>query len=453
MPHRKAKLEASKTSLAIDFLVVGAGIAGLSCAIALSRVGHRVVVVEKDDGTPQLSSGIKVPPNMSKILIDWGLEPALKSLALSSHHMTILSYTKGDIAHSVVWERELLEEGGGEFLLVHHAELRDLLKTKALSLGVCIKYNSKVASVDSESPKSASRPSLKLTSGEVLDADVIIGAGGRLSGIREQVLHQHDPLNPTGVVMLGTSIPQSLISQEPNLHLFSRACSEQTMLYFYGDRFGAIVYPLGGNKELALSIYVREDGSFTSSRKYDLNTVTVERALKVMGTCDPRLYQLARLAGPPNTPIVPITAFESPSIADWLHPTAPIVILGDAAHPMMVGAMYPPSLAVEDAVCLAEIFSHLSRHDQIRFFLDGFQEIRQPRCQRVEKAEHFFLNQLLFPIAPSADGVTQISPPGLEELLEIFAYEATDDANNWWVEWGLLRERAKALEKDDDHAN
>jgi NADPH-dependent 2,4-dienoyl-CoA reductase/sulfur reductase-like enzyme len=37
-----------QASLVINFLIIGGGLAGLACAIALRRVGHRVTVLERD---------------------------------------------------------------------------------------------------------------------------------------------------------------------------------------------------------------------------------------------------------------------------------------------------------------------------------------------------------------------------------------------------------------------
>jgi salicylate hydroxylase len=34
---------------------------------------------------------------------------------------------------------------------------------------------------------------------------------------------------------------------------------------------------------------------------------------------------------------------------------------------------------------------------------------------------------------------------------ELFAYDAEDEADNWWVQWGLLQERSKTSHRADDN--
>jgi salicylate hydroxylase len=99
-----------QAELTINFLLIGGGIAGLACAIALRRVGHHVVVLEQSSnpgiskvGIPQLSTlllsqcvaeqmshgGIRLPPNVSKILFQWGLERDLRQLSITSSTMEV----------------------------------------------------------------------------------------------------------------------------------------------------------------------------------------------------------------------------------------------------------------------------------------------------------------------------------------------------------------------------
>ena len=56
------------------------GISGLACAYSLASSGHRVRVLEASPkGARKSYSGLRVPPNMSKILLEWGLGDELKA--------------------------------------------------------------------------------------------------------------------------------------------------------------------------------------------------------------------------------------------------------------------------------------------------------------------------------------------------------------------------------------
>ena len=92
--------------LPIDFLIVGGAITGLSCAISLARVGHRVTVIEPLDPFKPVSStvfslqdsvpdgcvleqsyfdaGIPLPPNSTKVYYRWGLEQRMRKCMIRS---------------------------------------------------------------------------------------------------------------------------------------------------------------------------------------------------------------------------------------------------------------------------------------------------------------------------------------------------------------------------------
>jgi salicylate hydroxylase len=164
---------------------------------------------------------------------------------------------------------------------------------------------------------------------------------------------------------------------------------------------------------------------------------------------------------------------------DWVHESGRMVILGEAAHPFIVstlrkvwlfaniwphsfqpGQTQPIAMGVEDGAVLAKVFSHLKRKDQISSFLWAFQDLRRDRVTALmqgDKANLWYMaqpaseqtrmrNQLFrekhaagINVLDNADEHTEVL---WAEMLRIFGYDAEDEADNWWVEWGLLRERA-----------
>ena len=129
------------------------------------------------------------------------------------------------------------------------------------------------------------------------------------------------------------------------------------------------------------------------------------------------------------------------------------------------GANQSCALSVEDGAVLATLFSHLRTEDQIGNFLWAFQDLRQPRCDSVTAKENGILYYMTMPPGEHQEmrdnsmrakrdaglGILQASEeqeesPQWVELKEIFGYDAEDEANNWWVAWGLLRERSKGLD-------
>ena len=74
--------EISPASVDADSSHPHPGIGGLACAYSLASAGHRVTILEALPQNARKSySGLRVPPNMSKILCEWGLGEELKAKA------------------------------------------------------------------------------------------------------------------------------------------------------------------------------------------------------------------------------------------------------------------------------------------------------------------------------------------------------------------------------------
>jgi len=119
-------------------------------------------------------------------------------------------------------------------------------------------------------------------------------------------------------------------------------------------------------------------------------------------------------------------------------------------------------MSVEDGAVLAKLFSHLRSEDQISNFLYAFQDLRQERCEAAITKEFGDINYMALPpgehqeyrdnsmrtkrdaglSALDAAGELELNPQW-EQIKSTFGYDAEDEADNWWNEWGLLRERSK----------
>lgn len=71
-----------KASLSLDIVVVGCGLGGLAAAYCLGQAGHRVTVVESAPAIGEVGAGIQIGPNLTRLLIRWGLGPKLKEIAV-----------------------------------------------------------------------------------------------------------------------------------------------------------------------------------------------------------------------------------------------------------------------------------------------------------------------------------------------------------------------------------
>jgi hypothetical protein len=114
IPYRSqtSHAAAKKAALPIRFVIVGGGAAGLACAVALRRVGHHVILLEKDSNfvgvsilTLRLPSclslsqasirrGVRMPPNMTKIFNYWGMSSKVADIGIVAERIIMSRCTR-----------------------------------------------------------------------------------------------------------------------------------------------------------------------------------------------------------------------------------------------------------------------------------------------------------------------------------------------------------------------
>ena len=198
-----------KAPLTLNIIVVGCGIGGLSAAFCLTQAGHRVTIIESSHVLGEIGAGILLNPNVSKLLLRWGLGKHLDEIAIKPEGAVFRRYSTGETVGYTNFGETLY---GAPNYQVHRADLHKLLYD-LVAPHVTILLGSPVVGCE---PDSVS-PSVTLLSGEVMVADLIVGADGLKSYIQRVVSGKPNPAEPTGDAAYRAIIPTSLMKQDPEL--------------------------------------------------------------------------------------------------------------------------------------------------------------------------------------------------------------------------------------------
>lgn len=107
--------------------IIGAGIGGLTAALALQRRGFKVQVFERSKEIREIGAGITVSPNARRALRDLEIDRALEACSSSAQEMYICDYATGQVKHRN-YDSSIVEKYGFHVLQVHRADLHDLLR-------------------------------------------------------------------------------------------------------------------------------------------------------------------------------------------------------------------------------------------------------------------------------------------------------------------------------------
>jgi salicylate hydroxylase len=151
--------------------VLGAGIGGLSAALALARRGARVQVLEQAEGLREVGAGLQISPNGMAVLVALGVGEAVVRGAVRARAVSLLDGRSGG---------RLLRLDTGRlrsrhpWCLVHRADLVTALGAEAAAAGVHFRFGCRVAGVEATD----GRVSLAFADGSVEAHPLVVAADG-----------------------------------------------------------------------------------------------------------------------------------------------------------------------------------------------------------------------------------------------------------------------------------
>jgi salicylate hydroxylase len=167
-----------------DILIAGAGLGGLTAALALIQRGHDVRVFEQATELREVGAGVQLGANGTRILIALGLEAAMQQVVCAATTKEIRLGTTGQCWPAFDLGQSSVERFGAPYWMVHRGDFhRVLLDAVRAASPDAIRAGNGCIGFE----QTSDQVTLHLANGEQVTGDLLIGADGVHSRVRQQM--------------------------------------------------------------------------------------------------------------------------------------------------------------------------------------------------------------------------------------------------------------------------
>ncbi len=355
-------------------VVAGGGIGGLACALALSRAGVEVDLLEQAAAFGEVGAGLQLGPNAVRVLDAWGLTEALHAVAAFPEALQVR-----DAHRSVTLGRMRLgalsrARYGQPYATIHRVDLHGLLLDAVrLESRVRLHLDSRLAGYE-ERPDGVR---VTCENEAVYEAGALVGADGLWSRVRSEMLGAH----PTRVS--GHLAYRGMVSADDLPGLLR----EPVVTAWLGPHVHVVHYPVRRSEWFNVVAVVEgllghghggPAGSDPQSWSHEARQADLLRAL---GPVCPDLR--AMLGGVGEWKLWALND-RAPVASAAEHARGRIALLGDAAHPLRPYLAQGAAMAIEDAWTLGRLADGASGQPQWASIFARYAQTRWQRNARVQ---------------------------------------------------------------------
>ena len=347
------------TSANLSIAIVGAGMGGLAVAATLRRAGFtNVRVYEQASGFARIGAGIQMMPNSMKVLRGIGVEERLRRVAFAPYSHLNRVWDTGEVTSELSMPESLY---GAPYLCMHRGDLHDALASVVPRER--IRVGKKLVGL----AQASGEVTLAFADGTQETADLVIGADGVHSTVREIILGHEKPINKGRVAYRGVFSASLMRGKD---------IGGSRTKWWGTDRHIVIYYTTAARSEIYFVTSLPEPLEWMTreswSAKGDVKELRAAYAgfhpdvRAVLQAC-PDCHKWAILEREP--------------LERWSD--GRIVLLGDACHPMTPYMAQGAATSIEDAAILARCLE-AAKDGDIEGALARYEAHRKPRTSRIQ---------------------------------------------------------------------
>lgn len=388
--------------------IAGAGIAGMTLALALAKFGATVVVLERNAEVQEVGAGLQVSPNARKILNRLGLDKALAAKAFEPDGIDVYPYGARDPLVTLELGRIMEQRFGVPYTVMHRADLADVLY-RACKRFANIDMLFGVRAYDVVSHARGVSVTVDEADGKSRSARAFafIGADGVNSRTRMGVLMGPEATY-SGMVAWRITLAQ---------HDLDKVLLPGRTSLLWGPGYHAVTYPLPHRRQINVALFakVKAERAFHGEppKAPDLPWAAMKS----------RAFDAIREAAGEDWGYWPISTVATPT---WSE--GGVGLIGDAAHAMLPFQAQGAAMAIEDAAILAPL---LMTEADATSALRRYAALRQPRVERVRKLSNAngAAFHLEWPFTIARNAVVKLQGPRghLKRLGWLYGYDAAPD--------------------------
>lgn len=350
---KEAELSARST-----ILIAGGGLGGLSTALALAQQGRSVHVLEQAHEIAAIGYGIQLGPNVFNVFDRINLSGEVMAIADFPDSVVMTDADSGKTLVDIpVTTQDYKRRFNHPYVVVHRADIHNILLDACRKApAVEITVNASVIAHEDL----GDHVRVTCSDGRTFEGAALIAADGLKSRARETLVN--DDLHPTGYVAHRTIVDMDSISADfPN---------KKDVVLWGGPGYHVVHYPLRHGTLFNIVAVFKDPAPHHG----DQHVTHEEDVRHVYANAHPALKNILSLMNLERRWVI---ADRKP-VRRWNR--GRVVLLGDAAHPVLQSYAQGAGMAIEDAGCIANLLMH---HD----YENAFAEFSKRRAQRTARMQ------------------------------------------------------------------